>query len=70
VEYWLQRPLELRAFDDERQADPNWFLSEKIVGIVLYVDLFSDHYVTVDDNLPNEGYLALWLVVTLKGFHS
>jgi amylosucrase len=52
VEYWLQRPPELKAFDEKRQADPNWFLSEKIVGIVLYVDLFSDNLAKLKHHIP------------------
>ena len=51
VEYWLQRPPDLKAFDEKRQADPNWFLSEKIVGIVLYVDLFSDNLSKLKDHI-------------------
>jgi amylosucrase len=52
VEYWLQRPPELKVFDEKRQADPNWFLSEKVVGIVLYVDLFSDNLMKLKDHIP------------------
>lgn len=52
VEYWLQRPPDLKAFDEKRQVDPNWFLSEKVVGIVLYVDLFSDNLAKLKDHIP------------------
>ena len=52
VEYWLQRPQELKAFDEKRQADANWFLSEKVVGIVLYIDLFSDNLAKLKDHIP------------------
>ena len=52
VEYWLQRPPDLRASDEKRQVDPNWFLSEKVVGIVLYVDLFSDNLTKLKDHIP------------------
>ena len=52
MEYWLQRPPELKVFDEKRQADPNWFLSEKVVGIVLYVDLFSDNLMKLKDHIP------------------
>ena len=52
VEYWLQRPPELKPFDEKRQVDPNWFLSENVVGIVLYVDLFSDNLVKLKDHIP------------------
>jgi amylosucrase len=52
VEYWLQRPPDLKAFDEKRQADPNWFISEKVVGIVLYVDLFSGKLAKLKDHIP------------------
>jgi amylosucrase len=51
VEYWLQRPPELKLLDEKRQVDPNWFLSEKVVGIVLYVDLFSDNLTKLKDHI-------------------
>ena len=51
VDYWLQRPVELKEFDEKRQADPNWFLSEKVVGIVLYVDLFSGNLSKLKDHI-------------------
>ena len=52
VEYWLQRSPELKSLDEKRQVDPNWFLSEKVVGIVLYVDLFSDNLAKLKDHIP------------------
>jgi amylosucrase len=52
VEYWLQRPKELRRLDKKRLAEPDWFLSEEVVGIVLYVDLFSDNLAKLKDHIP------------------
>jgi amylosucrase len=52
VEYWLQRPRELRKLDAKRLAEPDWFLSEKVVGIVLYVDLFSDNLAKLKEHIP------------------
>jgi amylosucrase len=52
VEYWLQRPPELKLQDEKRQADPNWFLSQDVVGIVLYVDLFSDNLAKLKGHIP------------------
>ncbi|MFH1980592.1 MAG: alpha-amylase family glycosyl hydrolase [Pseudomonadota bacterium] len=43
IRYWLNRPEALHHLDERREADPLWYLSEKMVGIVLYVDLFSDN---------------------------
>jgi amylosucrase len=51
VRYWLERPAELKLLDEKRQADPLWFLSENVVGGVLYVDLFSDNLAKLDDHI-------------------
>jgi hypothetical protein len=51
VQYWLERPAELKLLDEKREADPCWFLSEQVVGGVLYVDLFSDNLAKLDDHI-------------------
>src|SRR4051794_27717603 len=38
---WLARPDWLKQLDTRREAEPEWFLSQHMVGGVLYVDLFS-----------------------------
>ncbi len=40
---WCQRDDSLKRLDEHRLHDPNWFLSEKMVGAALYVDLFSEN---------------------------
>ena len=35
------RPADLRALDQQREQNPNWFQSEKMLGGVCYVDLFA-----------------------------
>jgi len=52
VRSWLDRPDALRQRDQEREADPLWFASEKTVGIVLYVDLFSNNLAGLEDHIP------------------
>lgn len=52
VRYWKERPAELKRLDERREADPFRFVSEKMVGGVLYVDLFSDNLSKLDDHLP------------------
>ena len=59
VDYWLQRPIELRLLDTKRLEEPDWFHSEKIVGIVLYVDLFSDNLAKLKDHIPYFRKLGL-----------
>jgi len=52
VSHWLDRPETLRALDERRAAEPQWYASEKMVGIVLYVDLFSHNLEGLRDNIP------------------
>ena len=40
-ESWEDRPTELRKVDREREKNPTWFQSHKMVGAVCYVDLFA-----------------------------
>jgi len=59
VQYWLERPADLKLLDEKRESDPSWFLSEKMVGGVLYVDLFSDNLAKLDDHIPYFKKLGL-----------
>ncbi len=40
---WAHRPGALRAGDHHRVNEPDWFMSEKMIGGALYVDLFSEN---------------------------
>jgi amylosucrase len=40
--YWRCRPQELKDLDLIRDLNPGWFLSEKMVGYVFYVDRFAN----------------------------
>ena len=51
VQYWLERSAELKLLDEKRESDPYWYLSENVVGGVLYVDLFSDNLAKLDDHI-------------------
>ena len=37
----LARPADLKALDAQREADPDWFQAERMLGGVCYVDLFA-----------------------------
>ena len=52
IRYWLNRPQAMQQLDEQREADPLWFLSEDMVGIVLYVDLFSDNLSGLRNHIP------------------
>ena len=59
VQFWLERPEELKSFDHLRGTDPSWFESEKMSGGVLYVDLFSDNLTKLGDHIPYFKKLGL-----------
>lgn len=52
IRYWFDRPPVLHRLDEKREADPLWYTSEKMIGIVLYVDLFSDNLAGLHDHIP------------------
>lgn len=52
AEMFARRPLELRELDKEREANPAWYQSEKMLGAVLYVDLFADELSNLHAKIP------------------
>lgn len=49
---WLARPAWLRERDARREADPDWFLSQHMVGGVCYVDLLAGDLAGLRRRLP------------------
>ncbi|HSO26680.1 MAG TPA: amylosucrase, partial [Anaerolineales bacterium] len=56
---WLARPADLKALDWEREADPLWFQSNKMLGGVIYVDLFAGDLQGVRAKIPYFKELGL-----------
>ena len=54
---WLARPAELKALDADREANPNWFQSNQMVGGVCYVDLFAGDLNGIRAKIP---YFKEW----------
>ncbi|GAB5494778.1 MAG: alpha-amylase family glycosyl hydrolase [Phototrophicaceae bacterium] len=52
AQMFVQRPLELRELDQEREANPTWYQSEKILGAVCYVDLFAGELSKMHAKIP------------------
>jgi amylosucrase len=52
IRSWLDRPEAMHQIDEQREVDPLWFLSEDMIGIVLYVDLFSDNLAGLRNHVP------------------
>ena len=49
---WFQRPADLRALDQDREANPLWFQSNQMLGGVCYVDLFAGDLEGVRSKIP------------------
>lgn len=49
---WLLRPDTMKELDDHRVHNPKWFLSERLVGGALYVDLFSENLGKLRQQIP------------------
>jgi len=52
IDAWLKRPRPLRELDKRRENDPGWYLSERMVGTSLYVDLYSGGLVQLRERIP------------------
>ena len=56
---WLERADELKALDDQREADVFWYQSNQMLGGVLYVDLFAGNLEGVRTKIPYFKELGL-----------
>lgn len=56
---WFDRQPDLRQLDAEREAAPDWFQSNKMVGGVIYVDLFAGDLEGVRAKIPYFKELGL-----------
>ena len=52
VDCWLERPDDLCELDVRRENDPEWYLSERMVGGSLYVDLFAGDLARLRERIP------------------
>ena len=48
---WSERSAELKDLDLQRDLNPDWFLSENMVGYVFYVDRFAGNFKGVLDHI-------------------
>ena len=56
---WQARPAELRALDAAREADPDWFTSNRMLGGVIYVDRYATDLRGVSARIPYLQELGL-----------
>ncbi|MFN8473774.1 MAG: alpha-amylase family glycosyl hydrolase [Anaerolineae bacterium] len=56
---WIARSPDLKALDRSREANPDWFQSNEMLGGVLYVDLFAGDLTGVRAKIPYFKELGL-----------
>ncbi|HEY3312750.1 MAG TPA: alpha-amylase family glycosyl hydrolase [Anaerolineales bacterium] len=56
---WFERPPDLRELDAARELNPDWFVSNRLVGGVIYVDLFAGDIEGVRTRIPYFQELGL-----------
>lgn len=56
---WFARPADLRQLDAAREQAPGWFLSNQMLGGVIYVDLFAGDLEGVRAKIPYFQELGL-----------
>jgi glycosidase len=59
AQMFAQRPADLKALDAQREAAPQWFQSEQMMGGVCYVDLFAGDLAGIRARLPYFKELGL-----------
>ena len=52
AESWFERSTDLKQLDAERERNPYWFQSEKMLGGVYYVDLLAGNLRRLRGRLP------------------
>ncbi len=67
---WAARPLELKALDGQREANPTWFESERMLGGVCYVDRYGDGLDGIRRQIPYFRELGLTYLHLMPLFES
>ncbi|MDQ2694068.1 MAG: alpha-amylase family glycosyl hydrolase [Pseudomonadota bacterium] len=49
--YWIDRPRSLKDLDEKREANPQWFQSQKMIGGVLYIDQFAGNLANLKEHI-------------------
>lgn len=62
--FYEERKADLKALDREREEDPNWYKSNELLGMMLYIDNFAGNIKGVEEKLDyiekcNVNYIHL-----------
>ena len=69
-ESWEKRDPSLKKLDKQREANPNWFKSEKMVGAVCYVDLFAKDLAGIEEKISYLEELGITYLHLMPLFKS
>jgi amylosucrase len=67
---WNARPLELKARDAQREEEPGWFESERMLGAVAYVDRYAGDLEGIRAQIPYFQELGLTYLHLMPLFDS
>lgn len=56
---WLERSPELQRIDKQREADPEWYMSNQMLGGVCYVDRYAKNLAGIKERIPYFQELGL-----------
>src|SRR6266536_3906372 len=56
---WMNRPKELKILDKKKELDPEWYLSNKMLGGVCYVDRYAGNLEGIRAKIPYFQELGL-----------
>ncbi|EXJ90397.1 hypothetical protein A1O1_03498 [Capronia coronata CBS 617.96] len=49
---WLERSPELQKIDQQRESDPQWYMSNQMLGGVCYVDRYAKNLTGIKERIP------------------
>ena len=52
AQMWLDRPPEMKSLDAMREAQPQWYQSNQVIGAMAYVDLFAGDLGGLQERIP------------------
>lgn len=67
---YRDRPVELKALDQRREADPFWFQGEQMLGVVYYVDLLVGNLQGIREKIPYFRELGVTYLHLMPLFQS
>ena len=59
AESWADRPADLKQLDERRASNPEWFMSNKMLGGVCYVDRYAGSLAGIRQKIPYFQALGL-----------